>query len=183
MSGPGDPPGRETPAAPESDLLRNRRENWKRVGELGYPLWPVKFPITETVSDVGERYRGESGETLEARKVPVTTAGRVLAKRTAGKAGFLDLSDGRSRLQVYLRRDAVGDAAFELYNALDLGDWLGVEGDVFKTRTGELLGQGPDSDVPGQVPPSAPGKVARPEGRGAPLSPALPGPRRQSGVP
>jgi lysyl-tRNA synthetase class 2 len=138
MSEPGDPPGRETSAAPESDLLRNRRENWKRVGDLGFPLWPVKFPLTETVSEVGERYRAESGEALETRKIPVTTAGRVLAKRTAGKAGFLDLSDGRSRLQVYLRRDAVGDAAFELYNALDLGDWLGVEGDVFKTRTGEL---------------------------------------------
>jgi lysyl-tRNA synthetase class 2 len=58
--------------------------------------------------------------------------------RNQGKAGFLDLSDGRSRIQVYVRRDAVGDAAFELYRLLDLGDWVGVEGDVFRTRTGEL---------------------------------------------
>jgi lysyl-tRNA synthetase class 2 len=62
----------------------------------------------------------------------------VLALRTAGKAGFLDLSDGRARLQVYLRRDAVGERVFEMYQALDLGDWVGVEGEVFRTRTGEL---------------------------------------------
>ncbi|MEX0878585.1 MAG: lysine--tRNA ligase [Thermoanaerobaculia bacterium] len=138
MSGPGDPTSPEAGAESESDLLRNRRENWKRVRDLGYPLWPARFPITETASEIVERHRGESAEALEARKIPVTTAGRVLALRTAGKAGFLDLSDGRSRLQVYLRRDAVGDSAFQLYESLDLGDWLGVEGEVFKTRTGEL---------------------------------------------
>ncbi len=138
MSGPADPPDSETRSDTGSDLVRNRRENWKRVGEQGHTLWPVKFPITQTVSDIGEGYRNETGEALDARKIAVTTAGRVLALRTAGKAGFLDLSDGRSRVQVYLRRDAVGDAAFELYRVLDLGDWAGVEGDVFRTRTGEL---------------------------------------------
>src|SRR5262245_9556465 len=124
--------------ASESDLLRNRRENLKRVEELGIPASPLKFPIGVTVSDVRARFGETPGDALEAEKPAVATAGRVLALRTAGKAGFLDLSDGRSRVQVYVRRDAVGENAFELYRALDLGDWLGVEGDVFRTRTGEL---------------------------------------------
>ena len=121
-----------------SDLLKNRRDNLRRLEELGLAATPLRFPVSATVSEIGHRYREEPGEGLEARHIGVTTAGRVLALRTAGKAGFLDLSDGRGRLQVYVRRDAVGENAFTLYQALDLGDWLGVEGEVFKTRTGEL---------------------------------------------
>jgi lysyl-tRNA synthetase class 2 len=136
MSGTDEKPGPEAPS--ESDLVRNRRENLRRVEELGFGNSPMSFPAVDTVSDIRARFQDAAGETLEAQKPAATTAGRVLALRTAGKAGFLDLSDGRSRLQVYVRRDAVGDAAFELYKALDLGDWIGVEGEVFRTRTGEL---------------------------------------------
>ena len=124
--------------ASESDLLRNRRENLRRVQALGLPAPPVRFPVTATVSEIAQRFGGETGERLESSPVSVVTAGRVLALRTAGKAGFLDLSDGRARLQVYLRRDAVGESVFEMYRALDLGDWVGVEGELFRTRTGEL---------------------------------------------
>jgi lysyl-tRNA synthetase class 2 len=124
--------------ASESDLLRNRRENLRRAEELGFPSSPVRFGIADTVSGIRARFGEAAAEKLEADRPAVATAGRVLALRTAGKAGFLDLSDGCNRLQVYVRRDAVGDAAFELYKVLDLGDWIGVEGDVFRTRTGEL---------------------------------------------
>jgi lysyl-tRNA synthetase class 2 len=137
MSGTDDGPEVEQSAS-ESDLLRNRRENLRRVEELGFPSSPVSFGIAATISGIRERFGDAAAENLEADKPAVATAGRVLALRTAGKAGFLDLSDGRARLQVYVRRDAVGDAAFELYKALDLGDWIGVEGEVFRTRTGEL---------------------------------------------
>jgi lysyl-tRNA synthetase class 2 len=94
--------------------------------------------VTGAVRELVERYGRRTAEELEREKPTVATAGRVLALRTAGKAGFLDLSDGRSRIQVYVRRDAVGERTFELYRALDLGDWIGVEGEVFRTRTGEL---------------------------------------------
>ena len=124
--------------ASDSDLERNRRENLKRVEDLGFPASPVKFGIAATVSEIRGRFGDSPAEDLDAAKPAVATAGRVLALRTAGKAGFLDLSDGRSRLQVYVRRDTVGEKAFELYGVLDLGDWLGVEGEVFRTRTGEL---------------------------------------------
>jgi lysyl-tRNA synthetase class 2 len=125
-------------AESDSDLLRNRKENLRRIQELGVPTSPVHYDATASVGEIVERYGGRSGEELEGEKARVATAGRVLAMRTAGKAGFLDLSDGRSRIQVYVRRDAVGDKAFELYRALDLGDWVGVEGEMFRTRTGEL---------------------------------------------
>jgi len=129
-----------TPAegASESDLRHNRRENLKRVEQLGLSGAPLRFDIAATVSEIRARFDATSAEELDAAKPAVTTAGRVLALRTAGKAGFLDVSDGRRRLQVYVRRDAVGEQGFDLYRALDLGDWLGVEGVIFRTRTGEL---------------------------------------------
>ena len=139
MSGPEkEPAAGEAPEPSDSDLLRNRRENLRRALELDPGALPVKFPLTASVSEIAGQYRDKSAEELDAGKTTVVTAGRVLALRTAGKAGFLDLSDGRDRLQVYLRREGVGEAAFELYRALDLGDWVGVEGEIFRTRTGEL---------------------------------------------
>ncbi len=132
---PASPAGEE---ASDSDLLRNRRENLRRVEELGFSTSVLAFAVGASVSEIRARFGETDGESLDRGKPAVTTAGRVLALRTAGKAGFLDLSDGRARVQVYVRRDAVGDAAFEMYRSLDLGDWIGVEGEVFRTRTGEL---------------------------------------------
>jgi lysyl-tRNA synthetase, class II len=132
----------ETPeephAPPEEELIRNRRENLRRIEESGQDVHPYKYPVSATVSAVVARHDGSSSEDLQRDAPVVSTAGRVLAQRNQGKAGFLDLSDGRSRLQIYVRRDVVGDAAFELYRRLDLGDWVGVEGEVFRTRTGQL---------------------------------------------
>ncbi|HEX4441313.1 MAG TPA: lysine--tRNA ligase [Thermoanaerobaculia bacterium] len=125
-------------AASEADLLRHRRENLERLSSLGVEVAPFEFPIDAAITDVVRAHRERGGEELESLHVRVATAGRVLALRTAGKAGFLDLSDGRSRLQVYVRKEAVGEAGFELYRSLDLGDWLGVQGELFRTRTGEL---------------------------------------------
>jgi lysyl-tRNA synthetase class 2 len=126
------------PAPGEDDLVRNRRENLRRLSESGGAAPLYRYPATATVSDVVGRYGARSGEDLQSEPATVSTAGRVLAQRLQGKAGFLDLSDGRNRVQVYVRRDAVGDDNFELFRRLDLGDWIGVEGEVFRTRTGEL---------------------------------------------
>ncbi|HEV8118452.1 MAG TPA: amino acid--tRNA ligase-related protein, partial [Thermoanaerobaculia bacterium] len=129
----------ETKPAPESDsdLIQNRLNNLERIGRIA-EKYPFAYPVTETVSEIGGRYGTISGEELEKLAKAAKTAGRVMAQRTQGKAGFLDLSDGTSRLQVYVRRDAVGEEGWELYRSLDLGDWLGVEGEIFRTRTGQL---------------------------------------------
>jgi lysyl-tRNA synthetase class 2 len=123
---------------PEEELIRNRRENFRRLTEGGGAALLYRYSTTATVSQVVERHHDRSTEELQRDPSSVATAGRVLAQRHQGKAGFLDLSDGRSRVQIYVRRDVVGDEGFELYRRLDLGDWIGVEGEVFRTRTGEL---------------------------------------------
>jgi len=130
---------REEPTRPpEDDLIRNRRENLRRIVESGCDTHLYKYPLSATISRVVAEHGGSSSEDLQRGAPVVSTAGRVLAQRNQGKAGFLDLSDGRARLQIYVRSDVVGEPAFELYRRLDLGDWVGVEGEIFRTKTGEL---------------------------------------------
>ena len=77
-------------------------------------------------------------KTLEAGRANVVVAGRIMAIRAQGKAGFAQLQQNGTRLQIYVRKDAVGDQIFDLYKLLDLGDHIGVSGYLFRTRTGEL---------------------------------------------
>jgi len=128
--------GEDAPA--EQTLVENRRRNLEEIRKLGADPYPFEFRETATVSQIARAHRDRSAEELEAAAVGVATAGRILARRTQGKAGFLDLSDGTDRLQIYARKDVVGEPAWALYGALDLGDWIGISGTVFKTRTGEL---------------------------------------------
>jgi lysyl-tRNA synthetase class 2 len=133
---------KDAPEAPaevsgEAALIQNRYANLQQVRQIAED-YPLHFELKETVSEILERYDGKSAEELEREGVSTVTAGRVLALRLQGKAGFLDLSDGRRRLQVYVRQDTVGQPAWTLFRALDLGDWLGVGGRIFRTRTGQL---------------------------------------------
>ena len=75
---------------------------------------------------------------MKPRKVHVRVAGRIMAIRLMGKAGFAHLQQDGQRLQIYVKKDAVGEKGFELYKLLDLGDHVGVSGYLFRTRTGEL---------------------------------------------
>jgi lysyl-tRNA synthetase class 2 len=126
----------------ESDFERNlfalRQEKLKQMEALGQAAYPNSFAATHTVPEIWAKYRETSGEQLEAERVPVAIAGRMMANRPAGKAGFAHLQQGGERLQLYIRKDAVGDAAFDVYKLLDLGDHIGVTGYLFRTRTGEL---------------------------------------------
>ena len=79
-----------------------------------------------------------TGEALDANRITVSVAGRIMAIRAQGKAGFATLQQGGERLQIYVRLDAVGEQGFALYKLLDLGDHIGVTGYLFRTRTGEL---------------------------------------------
>jgi len=137
MTEPPEEPEREREGAAEADLVQNRLHNLERIRRLA-DLYPFSYPATHVVAEITRRYDQTPGEELEKLAVAVRTAGRVLAQRRQGKAGFLDISDGSSRLQIYVRKDAVGEEAWELYDALDLGDWIGVEGEIFRTRTGQL---------------------------------------------
>jgi lysyl-tRNA synthetase, class II len=133
----GEPASEESPAE-ESELIRHRRENLEAIVALGEAPYPTRCPVSATVTEIVQEYGARDSAALEATAPEVATAGRVRALRLHGKAGFFDLHDGTTRIQVYVRQDSAGERAFALYRHLDLGDWVAVEGAVFRTRTGEL---------------------------------------------
>jgi lysyl-tRNA synthetase class 2 len=115
-----------------------RQEKLRQIVALGQQAYPNCYRTTHTLAEVRAGFDAVTGEALEAERVNVSVAGRVMAIRGQGKAGFAHLQQEGVRLQLYVRKDAVGDAAFEVYRLLDLGDHIGVTGYLFRTRTGEL---------------------------------------------
>ena len=115
-----------------------RREKLKQIEALGQQSYPTKYEFTHTIPAILAEYSLKSAEELEASRVNVRVAGRIMAIRLMGKAGFAHLQQAGQRLQIYVKKDAVGDRGFELYKLLDLGDHIGVSGYLFRTRTGEL---------------------------------------------
>jgi lysyl-tRNA synthetase, class II len=122
----------------EAELYEQRKEKMKQIEALGYATYPNSFAFTHTVAQVLEGHGNSTSEALAEAKPPVLVSGRLSAIRRQGKAGFCDVVQAGQRIQVYVRKEAVGDNAFELYKLLDLGDSIGIAGYVFRTRTGEL---------------------------------------------
>jgi lysyl-tRNA synthetase class 2 len=134
----------------DNDQIQQRRQHLAEIQALGHPPYPHRFDRTHTISEVVERYQKYAGkreaaeaertnqELKEAEGGALRLAGRILTMRLMGKAAFAHLSDGARQLQIYIRKNDVGEAIWELYQKLDLGDWIGVEGFLFITKTGEL---------------------------------------------
>jgi lysyl-tRNA synthetase class 2 len=110
----------------------------KQIEALGQRSYPTKYDFTHVIPQILAEYSGRTGEQLEADRINVRVAGRIMAIRLMGKAGFAHLQQDGQRLQIYVKKDAVGEKGFELYKLLDLGDHIGVSGYLFRTRTGEL---------------------------------------------
>jgi lysyl-tRNA synthetase class 2 len=122
----------------EQNLFNLRQEKLKEIERLGHAAYPNQYVATHTLAKVREQWEKATGEEFEANRVTVSVAGRIMAIRAQGKAGFATLQQEGARLQIYVRLDAVGEQAFALYKLLDLGDHIGVTGYLFRTRTGEL---------------------------------------------
>jgi lysyl-tRNA synthetase class 2 len=122
----------------ESEQIRQRRANFEELQRLGVTPYPHAFERTDTIAALVEAHGVKTGEELEATRVETTTSGRILAIRSFGKANFLVLSDGRSRIQVYVRKDALSERDFATFKLLDFGDFVGVSGHLFRTKTNEL---------------------------------------------
>ncbi len=122
----------------EQSVFDLRREKLKQIEALGHPVYPNSFAASHTLAAIRSEYDAATGETLEQNRVTVAVAGRIMAIRAQGKAGFAVLQQNGARLQIYVRMDAVGENAFQLYTLLDMGDHIGVSGYLFRTRTGEL---------------------------------------------
>jgi lysyl-tRNA synthetase, class II len=127
----------------EQSLFHLRQEKLKEIEKLGQAAYPNRFPLAQdqaaiSLAAVRAQWGEKTGEELEANRTTVAVAGRIMAIRAQGKAGFATLQQEGARLQIYVRLDAVGEQAFALYKLLDLGDHIGVTGYLFRTRTGEL---------------------------------------------
>ena len=122
----------------DEKIYELRREKLKQIEALGQQVYPRKYEFTHTISQILAEYSDKTTEQLENPRVNVRVAGRIMAIRLMGKAGFAHLQQDGRRLQIYVKKDAVGEKGFELYKLLDLGDHIGVSGYLFRTRTGEL---------------------------------------------
>jgi lysyl-tRNA synthetase, class II len=121
----------------EDELYQQRIARIGEIEELGFKAYGHRFDFTHTIPQILAGYSDKTAEQLEPR-VQVRIAGRILTVRRMGKAGFAHLLQDGERLQIYVRKDAVGEKDYALYEKLDLGDIIGVDGYLFRTRTGEL---------------------------------------------
>jgi len=114
-----------------NQLLLQRREKLAKIRELGFNPYPYSFNRTHKSKEIIDNF-----ENLEGQRASV--AGRIMSNRRMGKAAFFHIQDMQGKIQIYLKKDVVDDKIFELYKLLDIGDIVGVEGKIFKTRTGEV---------------------------------------------
>jgi len=120
------------------DQFEQRQRKLEQLRQAGHAAYPHEFRWTATAGELAANYAAATAAELEANKVQVRVAGRIVSYRLMGKAGFAHLQGGGRRLQIYVRKDVVGEKGFELFHLLDLGDQIGVRGHLFRTKTGEL---------------------------------------------
>lgn len=122
----------------DTEILEQRQAKLAAFTAQGGEAYPHRFAHSHTVPQVLAQYGESSGEALEAERSAVKVCGRLMTFRPHGKAGFGHVQQDGARLQIYVRQDAVDEPSFTLWKSLDLGDLIGVEGYLFRTRTGEL---------------------------------------------
>src|SRR4051794_32936252 len=120
------------------EQVQQRQTNLAELVKLGVEIYPRTFERRHTISALVDEYGQRTHDELEAEHVTTVTSGRILAIRAFGKANFLVLSDGHAKIQVYIRQDALPELDFRIYKLLDFGDWVGVEGRLFRTKTNEF---------------------------------------------
>ena len=123
----------EGASSPETQLIAQRMDKLEAIRNMGISPYPYRFQKTHSTQEIRSAF-----DALEAAGSEVALAGRLMVIRGHGKAAFADLRDGDGRFQIYVKLDVVGQAAFDLWNLLDIGDFIGVVGPVFRTRRGEM---------------------------------------------
>jgi lysyl-tRNA synthetase, class II len=120
------------------DQFEQRRKKLGEIQSLGHTAYAFKFDWSHTPKQVIEQYGEQTAEQLAASPVSVRVAGRIVALRPHGKAGFAHIAGDGGKVQIYVRLDVIGEKPFELFKLLDLGDIVGVSGELFRTKTNEL---------------------------------------------
>nr|WP_176466656.1 lysine--tRNA ligase [Terribacillus saccharophilus] len=130
-----------------NDQMQVRRDKMEQLMNQGYNPFGARFERTHQTEELVAAFDAFSKEELEEKKAEVTIAGRLMTKRGKGKAGFAHLQDLSGQIQLYVRKDQVGDEAYELFSSADLGDIVGVTGVMFKTNVGELSVKATSFDI------------------------------------
>ena len=131
----------------DQKIYELRRDKLKQIEALGQTAYPYRYETTHTIPQIVEEFSTKTAAELDLQavagalatpRVNVSVAGRIMSIRIQGKAGFAHLQQGGKRLQIYVKLDFVGEKGFQLYKLLDIGDYIGVKGYLFRTRTNEL---------------------------------------------
>lgn len=121
-----------------NDLLRVRREKLDTLKDNNIDPFGHRFDRSHTATQMFEEFDSLSKEELAEQEKTVSLAGRIMTKRGKGKAGFAHMQDLTGQIQMYVRKDTVGEEQYELFDSMDIGDIIGVSGVAFKTKVGEL---------------------------------------------
>ncbi|MEC8893591.1 MAG: amino acid--tRNA ligase-related protein, partial [Candidatus Poribacteria bacterium] len=119
-----------------SDVMRQRQAKTDELSQLGVELYPHKYSPDHTSAGILEKFSDVGNEPDETQSVVIS--GRIMTRRDHGNSGFAHLQDSRGQIQIYVRKNNVGTDTYEIYKKLDIGDFIGVCGSVFQTRTGEI---------------------------------------------
>ena len=122
----------------QDEQIQQRKSNLEELARHGVEIYPHRFDRRDTITALVEAHGSKEHDELEAERPETKTSGRILTIRSFGKANFLKLSDGRQDVQVYVRQDSMPELDFRIFKLLDFGDWVGVEGRMFRTKTNEL---------------------------------------------
>ncbi|KYD10064.1 MAG: lysine--tRNA ligase [Caldibacillus debilis] len=120
------------------DQLKVRREKLEELRARGIDPFGKRFDRTHSAEELFRLYGDMPNEELEPKNIYVQFAGRIMTKRGKGKVGFAHLQDLTGQIQIYVRKDTVGEEQYEIFDMADLGDIVAVKGQVFKTKVGEL---------------------------------------------
>ncbi|MDM8212676.1 lysine--tRNA ligase [Enterococcus hirae] len=121
-----------------NDQMQVRREKMEKLRESGIDPFGHRFERNFNSKSLHEQYDEKTKEELEELDITASIAGRMITKRGKGKVGFAHLQDRDGTIQIYVRKDAVGEEQYAIFKQADLGDFLGITGEVMRTNTGEL---------------------------------------------
>ena len=121
-----------------SSVIQERINKARKIESMGVNLYPAGYHTDITILEVVNRFGDMDPETVEKNSKACSIAGRILAIRNFGKASFINIKDRTGRIQVYIRKDKITDEKFGIFKLVDIGDFVGITGSLFKTRTGEL---------------------------------------------
>ena len=113
-----------------NDQLRVRREKLQELYDEGVDPFGSRFERTLLAQEIHDKYGDEDKDTLEEQDLPVVIAGRMMTKRGKGKVGFADIRDRSGKIQIYVRKDEVGEENYHIFKRADIGDHLGIHGEI-----------------------------------------------------